>query len=371
MSRRVAVLGCTGSIGRKSLDIVEDTPGLELGGILCGSDAGSLSDLVGRYRPTAAFVAAPPPGAVLPEGISCCEDGPERVMEGADLVLNAIVGSAGLGASLACMRLGLPLALANKESLVVGGELLRPHLEAGLVIPVDSEHSTVARCLRGEEGRVDMVLLTASGGASRDIPLEELRSSGPGAILRHPTWDMGGRITVDSATMVNKAFEVIEARWLFPGLSVDVVMHPESVVHSLVRLTDGSWKALMGEPDMAVPIQHALQWPDRPLAPVASDDPRDWPPLTFGEPDTERYPAFATVLEAADRGGTMPAAVNAADEVAVEAFLDGRIPFGRIAEVLAGVAREHEPLPVGSLDDLERADREARLLAGRLVEETC
>jgi 1-deoxy-D-xylulose-5-phosphate reductoisomerase len=291
------------------------------------------------------------------------------MIEGADMVLNAMVGSAGLEASLAAQEMGIPLALANKESLVVGGDLLRSHLEKGLVIPVDSEHSTVFRCLSGEARPPRRILLTASGGALRDTPLKEIHRAPVEKVLAHPNWSMGSRITVDSATMVNKAFEVIEARRLFPGMDVGVVMHPESIVHSLVETADGAWKALMGLPDMKVPISFALHWPDLPIpGSAAGESPTDWGTLSFRELDECRYPAFAAVLDAFRVGGTAPAAANAADEEAVKAFLNRRIPFGAIAGVIAGVVREHHPRQVTDYETLLEADAGARAAAGRMME---
>jgi len=368
--RRVAVLGSTGSIGVRALEIIRAHPGLELHSILCRSSTDLLLLQSERCRPEVACVTDPLPGTV-PPGIVTGADGLAAAMEGADIVLNAIVGSAGLEASLLCMDLGLPLALANKESLVIGGTLLSRHLDAGLVLPVDSEHSTIHRCLQGETRPALGILLTASGGSASRIPLDELDRAEPARILRHPTWSMGSRITVDSATMVNKAFEIIEAGWLFRGVPAGAVLHPRSIVHSLVRLADGSWKALLGSPDMGVPIQYALAGPDDPLQPLAEDGPLDWGPLEFAALDPERYPAYRIVTEAGLAGGTAPAAANAADEVAVQAFLDGRLPFGGIARVIREVLESHEPSPVTCFGDVMEADAEARRSAGRVVERLC
>ena len=257
--RRVAVLGSTGSIGRQALEIISREPGLALHSIVCRSSTGLLSEQMAEYSP--AIAGAVEPQEAPPAGVFTGEHAVDRAMEEADVVLNAIVGSAGLRASLLAQKTGKPLALANKESLVVGGDLLREHLTSGAVIPVDSEHSTIFRCLLGEDRGVSSITLTASGGSCRSMTPEEVLTAGPERILRHPTWNMGARITVDSASMVNKAFEVIEARWLFPDVPVNAVIHPQSIVHSLVRLEDGSWKALLGEPDMRIPIQFALQYP--------------------------------------------------------------------------------------------------------------
>lgn len=369
MERRVAVLGSTGSIGTRALEIIDASEQLRLHSILCGSSVDMLSRQRKLYSPEVAAAVNPrdecPPWMVSGPGAL------REAVEGADVVLNAIVGSAGLEASLLCRELDTTLALANKESLVVGGELLEDFVRAGRVIPVDSEHSTIFRCLLGEDRPVLGITLTASGGSARDLPLSRLGEASASSILNHPTWDMGARITVDSATMVNKAFEVMEARWLFGNPPVDVVVHPQSIVHSLVRLRDGSWKALLGEPDMKVPIQYALLYPDGDLMILSHDEPPDWGTLEFRKTDPVRYPAFHSVMEAGRAGGTMPAAANAADEVAVEAFLQGRINFGRIPVVIEEVLNGHDKRPVSDFQGVMEADTCARTMAERVVEGLC
>ncbi len=359
--RRVAVLGSTGSIGTQALEVIARSPSLTLHSIVCGSSREALERQRNLYSPAYSAAASHgEPREVL-----------SRAMEGAEIVLNAVVGSAGLMASMLAQEAGKPLALANKESLVVGSELLKPHLESGMVIPVDSEHSTVHRCLSGEVRKPLSIILTASGGSLRDLPLEELHNAPPEAVLAHPTWSMGGRITVDSATMVNKGFEVLEARALFSGIPVGVVVHRSSIVHSLVRCADGAWKALMGHPDMKVPISWALHYPNLASPVEAGDYPVDWGDLSFSELQLERYPAFSAVVGAGDLGGTAPAAVNAADEVAVEAFLTRRIPFGHIASVITGVLEKWNTFPVEDYPQLMEADGEARILARMEVERLC
>ena len=368
-ARRVAVLGSTGSIGTQALDIIDGSEYLELHSILCRSSVKKLLEQRSAMSP--ALAAAIEPCEDCPGDILTGRGSLRKSIEGADIVLNAIVGSAGLEASLLCMEMGLMLALANKESLVVGGELMREHVGAGMVIPVDSEHSTIFRCLGSEAGGVLGITLTASGGSARDIPLKELHDAPAERILEHPNWDMGARITVDSATMVNKAFEVIEAGWLFGDIPIGVVVHPQSIVHSLVRLSDGSWKALLGEPDMRVPIQYALAYPDLPVLPIGYDRPAEWADLQFKELDGSRYPAYGLVLQAGRDGGTYPAAANAADEVAVEAFLQGRIRFGDIAAVLEEVLAHHSSVSVERVEDVMDADRTARVRAERVVRRLC
>lgn len=366
--KRVAILGSTGSVGRQALDVVRCSEGL-LGvhSLVCFGNLDRLLQQAMEFRPEVTAILSPTgrePGWVSTGPASIRE-----AVEGADLVLNAISGSAGLDASLLCQELGLQLALANKESLVVGGELLHAHLTSGSVIPVDSEHSTIHRCMAGEGIRPLGITLTASGGALRDLPLEEAAAATAEVVLRHPTWSMGARITVDSASLVNKAFEVIEARWLFPGIPVSTVVHPQSVVHSLLRLADGSFKAILGTPDMRIPIQYALLGRKTEPLLVAEDSPLDWPKLDFLQVDPDRFPAFALVCEAGERGEGLPSAANGADEVAVEAFLGGRILFGAIPLVIERVLDDFRPRTIREPADVFEADREARLKARAIVED--
>ncbi len=367
--RRVAVLGSTGSIGKQALEIIEARPDLELHSILCLRNIDLLRQQKKKYLPSISAVVSPegdiPPDIIKGTGVL------DQAVEGADIVLNAIVGSAGLRASILCQELDIPLALANKESLVIGGKLLRDHLKAGKVIPVDSEHSTIERCLQSEKRPVRGITLTASGGSVLLMSVDEIRTAGPERILKHPTWDMGARITVDSATMVNKAYEVIEAGWLFENIPVEVVIHPQSIVHSFIRLEDGSWKALLGQPDMKIPLQYAMQWPDRELDVLADDKPVNWGALTFMGMNGEKYPAFSIVVQTGIDGETFPAVANAADEVAVQAFLEGRILFGNIAEIIDEVLTLHQSYSVGSLEDVLEADLNARAVASGIVSKLC
>ncbi len=367
--RRVAVLGSTGSIGRQALEVIEACAGsLSVHSLLCRSNAELLSAQAARFSPAATCMLSPQAGRAAPSGTVTGDEAIEAAIEGCDIVLNAITGFAGLRASLVAAALGRPLALANKESLVTGGVLLREHLDAGLVIPVDSEHSTIARCLEGASRPPRRIILTASGGALRDLPPAAAAAASPAEVLSHPTWDMGPRITVDSATLVNKAFEVIEAGWLFPGVETGVLIHPRSIVHSLVEMEDGSYRALLGVPDMRVPIQHALLGASDPRGFAVPDDPVSWPALEFSALDHGRYPAFGTVIAAGTAGGTAPAAANAADEVAVAAFLAGEMPFGGIAEVVAAVMAAHGAAPVERFEDVVAADARAREEARRAIE---
>ena len=337
-----------------------------------GSDA--LLDLAGRY-PEARVVAAAPTGderdryaAVLGNrftaGVEALQD--LAAAPGA-VVVNGIVGAAGLRASVAALEAGNRLALANKESLVAGGPVIEAAQQrgGGELIPVDSEHSAVAQCLIGEDpATIRRLILSASGGPFRGRSAADLEGVTVAEALDHPTWQMGRRITVDSATLMNKAFEVIEAHFLF-GVgydAIDVVVHPQSIVHSLVEFVDGSVKAQLGEPDMRVPIRWAITHPDRVAAPVA---PFSLPgrSLTFEEPDLDAFPCLRLGYEAGRVGGSAPAVLNAADEIAVRAFLEGRIGFASIAAVVEHTLDAVAVRPVQSVDEVLEADREARAVA--------
>jgi 1-deoxy-D-xylulose-5-phosphate reductoisomerase len=292
-----------------------------------------------------------------------------------DLVLNALMGSAGLGPTVAALGEGIDLALANKESLVVGGELVMTLAEAtgATIIPVDSEHSALYQLVNAEgqpPGTIDKLVLTASGGPFRGRTAQELAHVTPEQALAHPTWDMGGKITIDSATLMNKGLEVIEAQRLFgvPLERIDVVVHPQSIIHALVHLNDGASLAHMGYPDMRVPISYALHYPERADVPVAQLDLAELGQLTFEAPDERTFPCLRLAREAAAAGGTAPCVLNAANEMAVQAFLDGEIGFTTIAEVIERALEAHEPGPVRHFSDLYRADAEARLEARALIE---
>ncbi len=387
--RNVVVLGSTGSIGTQTLDVVERLQAvgvpLRIVGLAAGANVELLEQQIQRVEPDVVSVASAAhaerletrfPGVRVLSG----EGGPTDLAaeDDVDVVVNALVGAVGLMPTLAGVSRGRIVALANKESLVVGGSLVRDALKTGggHLIPIDSEHSAVLQCLEaGRRKDVRRILLTASGGPFRDVDPSALAHVTPKDALRHPTWAMGARITIDSATMVNKAFEVIEAHYLF-GVSydqVDVVLHPASIVHSLVEYRDGSILAQLATHDMRIPIQYALTYPDR----LATDLPR----LDFESPlafefrplDPTKYPAFATVVSAARTGRSAPAALNAADEVLVRRFLHGEIPFLGIARGLAAVlARWHAEMggdghDASDLGELLAADRWARRIAQDLA----
>jgi 1-deoxy-D-xylulose-5-phosphate reductoisomerase len=352
--RRIAVVGATGSIGRQALEVISANPELSVCALTSWSQP--LDELAAAY------------------GVEHVQVGgePRTVLERAepDLVLNAVVGFAGVGATLWSLEHGVALALANKESLVAAGDLALAAWQRGegLLLPVDSEHSALFQCLDGHgPGTVESVVLTASGGPFRNRSREELESVSVEEALAHPTWSMGPKITVDSATLANKGLELIEAHFLFglPYERIEVVVHPTSVVHALVRFRDGAALAHLGYPDMRVPISYALTYPERRPTPVPGLDFTRGLTLEFEAPDPERFPLLALAREAGERGGTYPCAFNAANEVAVQAFLEGRIPFVDIAGLVEDALGAIDGTPAGDLVELVAADEEARRLAER------
>jgi 1-deoxy-D-xylulose-5-phosphate reductoisomerase len=380
VSRRLVILGATGSIGVQALDVAARADDLEVVGL---SAQGSWEQLVEQAQATGAsrIVLADPAAAAQADAAWDGEVlvGPEGLVElitgsGADIVLNALVGSAGLGPTVATLGEGIDLALANKESLVVGGELVMQLAEAtgARVLPVDSEHSALHQLIAGEApGTVERLVLTASGGPFRGRSRAELADVTVADALRHPTWEMGGKITIDSATLMNKGLEVIEAHHLFgtPYDRIGVVVHPQSIVHSYVTMCDGAALAHLGHPDMRVPIAYALHWPDRVDVPVRPLDLAEVGALTFEPVDEDAFPCLRLAREAAVAGGTAPCVLNAANEIAVHAFLRGRLPFLGIAEVVETALQQLEPQPVRAFDSLYEADREARELAAELVDD--
>jgi 1-deoxy-D-xylulose-5-phosphate reductoisomerase len=354
--RRVALLGATGSIGRQAIEVVERNPELELCALASG-----FTDLA---------------GLAAEHGVEHVQVGGDltRLLDAAepDVVLNAVVGFAGVGATLWALERGVTLALANKESLVAAGQLALAAKErgGGLLLPVDSEHSALYQCLEGREPvTVDSLVLTASGGPFRGRTRAELGSVGVDDALAHPTWTMGPKITVDSATLANKGLELIEAHFLFglPYDRIEVVVHPSSIVHGVVRLRDGAALAHLGYPDMTGPISFALTYPDRAETDVPRLELAAGLTLEFFAPDLETFPLLALARRAGERGGTFPCAFNAANEVAVAAFLEGRLPFLGIAEVVEETLAAAEGGPARDLADLVEADAAARRLAERGV----
>jgi len=372
------VLGVTGSIGGQALDVAARLE-IPITGIAAGGCSSRLLEIAAANPAAAVVVAAPGE-----EGEIRCRDVlGDRVSFGSDavaalaarpgiIVVNGIVGAAGLEPTVAALEAGNRVALANKESLVVGAPVVIAAAEAGggEVIPVDSEHSALWQCLVGEPVEaVRRLILTASGGPFRGWNAEALEDVTVDQALDHPTWNMGPRITVDSATLMNKAFEVIEAHYLY-GVDydhIDVVVHPQSIVHSLVEFTDGSVKAQLGDPDMRVPIQYAITYPQRAPAPVTPLD-LTRTPLTFEAPDLAAFPALGLGYTAGRLGGSTPAALNAADEVAVAAFITGRIRFPEIAAIVAATLDAVEHREITTVTAALEADREARDIATGLIE---
>ncbi|MBN1527420.1 MAG: 1-deoxy-D-xylulose-5-phosphate reductoisomerase [Thermoleophilaceae bacterium] len=378
--RRIVIVGSTGSIGTQALDVIERSDQLELVGLAAGRswepllaqaqahgvERIALADGDAAARASEAWTGGEVLGGA--EGLV------ELITEGeCDLVLNALVGSAGLGPTIATLGEGIDLALANKESLVVGGELVSALGEAtgARIIPVDSEHSALYQLLSSERpGTVDRLVLTASGGPFRGRTAAELRSVTREEALAHPTWEMGGKITIDSATLMNKGLELIEAHHLF-GLSydqIDVVVHPQSIIHALIQLNDGASLAHLGYPDMRVPISFALHHPERADVPVAPLDLVELGALTFEAPDTDTFACLALARVAARAGGTAPCVLNAANEIAVHAFLEGEIGFLDIARLIERTLEELPSRPVRHFSDLYEADSEAREITRRLAE---
>jgi 1-deoxy-D-xylulose-5-phosphate reductoisomerase len=354
--RRVALLGATGSIGRQALELVAAHPGLQLCALASGSSP--LDELAAEHGVEHVQV-----GGDVTELL-------ERTAP--DVVVNAVVGFAGVAATLWSLERGVTLALANKESLVAAGDVaLAAHGRGGgLLLPVDSEHSALFQCLEGRApASIASLVLTASGGPFRGRTREELATVTAAEALRHPTWEMGPRITIDSATLANKGLELIEAHCLFgvPYEYIEVVVHPTSIVHGLVRFRDGASLAHLGYPDMRVPISFALTYPERSETPVPHLDFAAGLRLDFEAPDTDAFPMLALARDAGQRGGTFPCAYNAADEVAVAAFLEGRIGFLDIAATVAGVLDAVDGATARDLPDLVEADAAARRAADRVL----
>jgi 1-deoxy-D-xylulose-5-phosphate reductoisomerase len=381
----VALLGSTGSIGRSTLEVVARHSGrFRIVALAANQRVRELAVQAGRFRPDAVVVADPGAwdssagsenGALHGKWAS----GREAVLALArrpdvDVVVNALVGAAGLEVTLAALRAGKRLALANKESLVAGGPLVLQAAVAGggTLVPVDSEHSAILQCIHGCDGRtLSRLMLTASGGPFRGWNPERLQEVRPVDALRHPTWEMGAKITVDSATLANKALEVIEAHFLYgvPYDAIEVVVHPQSIVHSFVEFVDGSVLAQVGLPTMELPILYALSHPERVSdEALRTFDPVRSSPLTFEEVDREAFPLFGLGVDAGRAGGVAPAVFNAGNEVAVTAFLEERIRFPEMAEVVAGALHAVAPREIGSVAEVLEADREARRAASEVVD---
>jgi 1-deoxy-D-xylulose-5-phosphate reductoisomerase len=379
VARRLLILGSTGSIGTQALDIVGRSDDLELVGLSAERSWEPLVEQAVAHGVSRIALVDPDAGARAGEAWTGGEvlvgaEGLVRLVleSGADLVLNALVGSAGLGPTVATLGEGIDLALANKESLVVGGELVMQLAEAtgAQILPVDSEHSALHQLLEGQRaGTVDKLVLTASGGPFRGRSRAELAGVTVDEALAHPTWTMGGKITIDSATLMNKGLELIEAHHLFgtPYERIDVVVHPQSIVHSYIQLCDGATLAHLGHPDMRVPISYALHHPERVEVPLRALDLAEVGALTFEPVDTEAFPCLRLARQAAATGGTAPCVLNAANEIAVHAFMGGRLDFLGIPAVIEETLEILPSEPVRAFESLYQADRRAREIAGGLV----
>jgi 1-deoxy-D-xylulose-5-phosphate reductoisomerase len=368
----VAILGATGSIGRQTLEVIAALGDrFSVRGLAAGRHSEAFSAQLAAWPDAMAWSAAGPPADFPPRRWADGGLVELATADGVDLVVVATTGMAALEAVLGGLRSGRRVALANKETLVTGGHLVEAVLETlggdrlDRLRPIDSEHSAIWQCLVGEPtDAVTRLVLTASGGPFRGRSATSLASVTPAEALAHPTWRMGPKITIDSATLVNKAFEAIEAKWLYaiPYSKIDAVIHPQSVVHSLVEFRDGSYKAQLGLPDMRLPIQYALTYPERLPSPAHSSSPTDWGKLSFTPLANTDYPAYATVRAAADAGGNRGAVINAADEIAVEAFLDGRLAFSAIGPTIANAVErwgaDTEP-DLGAIVALDREVRDA------------
>lgn len=370
--RRIVILGSTGSIGRQTLDIVRAFRNeFEVVGLAAGNNTALLMEQVAEFNPRYMWCTKPP--SSLPPGISLM---PMEEMAGlpeVDQVMVALMGAVGLEPTMCALRAGKQVALSNKEPIVMAGQTLKAAeaKHGAVILPVDSEPSAIWQCLQGEDNHIRRLLITASGGPFRRTPLAELESVTPEQALRHPTWRMGDKITIDSATLMNKGFEVIESHWLFsvPWDDIAVVVHPQSTIHSMVEFDDGSVKAQMGPPSMRLPIQYALF---HPLRLPNEDIPRldigvAWS-LDFEPLQKDRYPCFDLAIAAGREGGTAPTALSAADEVAVESFLQGRIGFTDIYRVVEKVLGENQKHQDADLEAVVDVDRWASARAGEIAE---
>lgn len=382
MSKVITLLGSTGSIGTQSLDVCR-MHGYEVFGLSANSSVDKLLAQIAEFHPKYVAVTDPAAFDKLSAALAGQADAPKLLkgaeglrtlacMDGAGTVLNAVVGIAGLDASLAAIESGHDLALANKESLVTGGHLVTDAVKKHGVhlLPVDSEHSAIFQCLQGAQGNTPTrLILTASGGPFRTWKKEDIYNARPEQALKHPNWSMGRKITIDSASMMNKALEVIEARWLFdmPAEKIDVLIHPQSVIHSMVEYADGAVMAQLGTPDMRLPILYAMSWPERLPTGGKRLDFTQMNALTFEQPDYNRFPGLKLAYDALAVGGSMSAVLNGANEVAVDAFLHEKIPFGAIARLVEETMQAVPVITHPTLEQVFECDRAARQKAAALM----
>jgi 1-deoxy-D-xylulose-5-phosphate reductoisomerase len=384
MKKRIAVLGSTGSIGTQALEVISNNPGkFEIEVITAHKNADLLTDQAIRFKPKHVVITDKQKYSRvkndlsgLPVEVHTGEDSLSKIVsiESVDMVLTAIVGFAGLFPTISAIKAGKDIALANKETLVVAGELVTGMAQENNVniYPVDSEHSAIFQCLAGEDkNNIEKIYLTASGGPFRGMSFNELKKVTKEEALLHPNWDMGNKITIDSATLMNKGLEVIEAKWLFniSPSKIEVVVHPQSIIHSIVQFKDGSMKAQMGLPDMRLPIQYALGYPKR----LKSDFPRfnfsDYPTLTFEKPDLKIFRNIKLAYEALEKGGNMPCILNAANETVVNAFLEDKITFIKIPEIIEATMNKASYIHNPAMDDYYKSDEEARSITRQLIKD--
>ncbi len=375
--KTITILGSTGSIGAQTLDVVRWHPDMfSVYAIVANNSADKLIEQAREFQPevvvinnTEHYTKIKEALNDLPIKVFAGEDAVNQVaaMQCVDIVVTAMVGYAGLASTMAAIKAGRRIALANKETLVVAGELITHmvHEYHAEIVPVDSEHGAIFQCLVGErEKEVDKLIITASGGPFRQMGIDQLRHVKASDALKHPTWQMGAKITIDSASLMNKGFEVMEARWLF-GMTdehIDVVVHPQSIVHSMVQFVDGSIKAQLGMPDMRLPIQYALAYPDRIESQIERMDFAKISTLTFENPDMERFPNLRLAFEALHKGGNAPCVLNAANEVVVAAFLKDRISFTGMSEVIEKVLSQTSFIKSPTYEQLVETDKTARAL---------
>ncbi|MFQ5716234.1 MAG: 1-deoxy-D-xylulose-5-phosphate reductoisomerase [Nitrospinales bacterium] len=378
--KKISILGSTGSIGVNALDVIENNPEhFEVVGLAAGNNIELLAEQTKKFRPAAVSVFDPAKARALKEMLNGHSveilSGPEGAatvgaLPETDTVVSGIVGGAGLLPTLAALRDGKHVALANKETLVIGGELVLQAARNGAqIIPIDSEHSAIFQALNGEKKeQIKKIVLTASGGPFRTHSRERMEHVTVQEALNHPNWKMGSKITIDSATMMNKGLEYIEAKWLF-GLevTVEIIVHPQSVVHSMIEFVDTSIIAQLGIPDMRVPIAYALSYPDRLTSELPSLDFSQVSQLTFEPPDLEKFPCLTLAFDAMETGQTMPAVLNAANETVVGAFLEEQISFKDIPEIIRMTMDNHKCAPARELEDILNADRWAREEAKKLI----
>ena len=381
MKQRLSILGSTGSIGVQTLDIVAENPDLfEVNSLAAGSNWELLAQQAIRFDADCVVIADESKYELLREALASY---PIKVYTGSDaicgvvrssevdVVVNALVGYAGLHPTVAAIKAGKKVALANKETLVVGGDLvMRLAAERRVpILPIDSEHSAIFQCLVGEQSPIRRLIVTCSGGALRDVPKEQLCDVTPERALQHPQWSMGAKITIDSATLVNKGFEVIEAHWLFgvDAERISVLIHPQSIVHSMVEFDDGAIKAQLGTPDMHMPISYALMFPQRASRPSEQFDFLAHPTLTFAEPDRDKYPALEIAYDCMRRGGTAACVMNGSNEVAVAAFLAGKCRFTDITASIEYALSKATFIQQPTLADYEASNEESRALAAEYL----